>query len=198
MFIYMHELVHVTTKRGPERKDAFSRSDTIYAHNLETFVDEYIADRVAYALVDKVFPAKSEQWQVEVVRQASQFSSLLANPACLASIKSSIKELQNHHDITRFLDDVHPVFDGIFLTLAHSFSLSDSYPELLPLSELAASKFVNERTIALVEYARGQFQNNDRELEKGLALVANFMRNFGIAFADSPEGLVCHVDYSDF
>ena len=98
----------------------------------------------------------------------------------------------------RFLQELHPVFDGVFISLAHAFSLSDSHPLILPFYKLEKSKFVDERTIALVEYAREYFQKKDHDLNSGISLVSNFMRNFGIAFEDSPNGLICHVDYSDF
>ncbi len=197
-FIYVHELGHVKNRDEHQSKEALSQSDSIYAHNLETFFDEYVADRAAYALIDRVFPSKSHYWKAEIARQASQFSLLLTSSAPLDSIKSAIKQLQDHQDIARFLNEVHPIFDGICLTLAHSVSLSDHYPTLLPTSELAKSKFVNARTFALIDYARQQYNDGSRQLANGLPLIKDFMRNLGIAFSDSPQGLVCHVDYSDF
>ena len=55
-FIYMHELVHVVRKQEYMFSGAFS----IYEHNLETFIEEYIADRIAYGFVDQAFQTKSD------------------------------------------------------------------------------------------------------------------------------------------
>jgi len=197
-FIYIHELIHLINKHRFQPGDALSQSDAIYVHNLQVAVDEYVADRVAYSLVDEIFPAKSERWQAELVYQAAGFLSALADPTPLTSIKSSIQQLQFHQDITRFLQDIGPLFDGVFLVLVHSFALADSYPNQLSITELTTSKIVNERISALVDYIRLKYASNSYELLDGLPIIKGIMRNFGIEFHDSPQGLVCHVDYSDF
>jgi hypothetical protein len=197
-FIYIHELIHLTNKYRFQSGDALSQSDAIYMHNLKVATDEYVADRVAYSLMDELFTVKSERWQAELDFQTSASLSALEDPTLLTSIKSSIQQLQVHHDISRFLEEVRPLFDGTFLVLVHSFALSDSYPNQLSITELTKSKLVNERALALVDYIRLKYASSTYELSDGLPIIKNVMRNFGIEFYDSPQGLVCHVDYSDF
>ena len=90
------------------------------------------------------------------------------------------------------------LFDEILAVLAHSSSLSDCYPNHFPLSELSKCDFVNEKTIALIDYVRRNCLDNNYQLIEGIPFIKEFTKNFGVTFSDSSNGLVCNVDYSDF
>lgn len=197
-FVYIHELTHLVNSSKFLIEEIHSQSDTIYARNLERFFDEYIADRKAYAVIDKLFLVKSELWKSALIRQASSFIIALTDSNHMQEIKESIQQLQVHQDITIFLPKVVTLFDEILVVLAHSFSLSDCYPNHLPISELSECDFVNGKTIALIDHVRQNYLNNDYQLIEGIPFIKEFMQNFGVAFSDSSSGLVCNVDYSDF
>ena len=66
VFIYLHEVFHVANKKRIPKPEIQSPSLSLYFENIYRLFDEYVADRQALELIDKVFPLLSDKMRCSI------------------------------------------------------------------------------------------------------------------------------------
>jgi hypothetical protein len=193
-WFYIHEVVHaINNKAFP----IIEKTSSVHYRNLSniyTLFDEYDADRKAFRAVESLIPAMSFKFKSKMSRNLKSFISSLINETYFRNIKIQIEFFRYHGDIDIFLKTVFPIFDDISKILIHTYAHIDHFQKLKRLRLLLnRSKFVNEKTLRLIEFFRMKHEQNDLDLSDGLLLMDEFMGNFGMKFEDHHEGNYCHV-----
>jgi len=191
---YIHELSHLINRKRFKKPDVLSRSDKIYFDNLFIFVDEYFSDRKSYELVNGMFPRVSELLKKSFKSKADGYEFLLHDTSHKDEIHRRSKELYHHRDVLKFLHEIQPIFDALFINISHAFALDHSLPELDIYKRIETSPFINETTLALVDFTKKKYDHKEFDFTDGIHLVRIAMKNFGFEFTDRNDDLICHVD----
>jgi hypothetical protein len=193
LFVIVHELIHsLNSIRFNPIPDA-PYSQATYLQNLHVFLDEYFADRAAYEIVDGSYKVRSEHWLAHLEADKAGFAQVLLDAANKEKIRVAIRSFRFHGDVMQFLKEIHPTFDGVFLSIAHALSLNDQFPDESNWDQIQASAFVRSRSDPLFEFARKKFNARDYEYEDGVDLIAEYMEVFGFRLEDQFHGPYCHV-----
>jgi len=193
---YIHEVVHAYNKIRFPSLETKSPSEYRYFLNLYTLFDDYDANRKSFQIVESLFPKVLHQYKVNNKKYLDSYvKSLVEDSKYFREISYEILKFRLYHkDINQFLNDIDPYFDEISKSIIYTYSYIDHCPELKKLETLIMkSKFINTKTIALIEFYRKKFESNDPNLFDGYELIKGFMENFGMRFEDTPHGLYCHV-----
>jgi len=195
LFIYLHEILHVANKKQIPRPEIKSPSLSLYFENIYRLFDEYAADRQALELIDKLFPLKTDRMRCSIDSNVDGFIRIINNQQYYAQIAERIASFRiRDSDVTEFLENTHDSFSEVAMSIAHLYSYIDNYPDYQgKVADLHSSRFVNNKTYALIDFFRKKYGEKRPELGEGLNLVKEFMLNFGMRFEDTPEGLYCHV-----
>lgn len=192
-FVYVHELMHVVNRRRFPKYRGETYSEQTYLGNIYTMYDEYLADRMSFEIIDEVFHAKSSFWTTSILNDLSGFAALIIDPKYHETISAEIASYRVHGDVMQFLKHIHQGFDEVALSIAHIYAIIHQYPKLATETDLSKSKFVNEKTLALVAFFRERFERNEFDLHDGQDLLIRFMTNFGFRFEETPQGPYCYV-----
>jgi hypothetical protein len=193
LYLSFHEMAHtVNRKMFPQLSDN-SGSEGIYLENLYTLFDEYIADRFALALFDDVISAKTTRWNNFISDFALGFSSIINNSEYYTKIKNEIDAFRQHGDSGVFLRKIHDDFHSVAISISHAFAISDHDSQILSSAGLLQSHFVNEKTLALMNFLKDKYQEQVYDINDGFELIVEFMTNFGMKFKNIPEGTWCQV-----
>lgn len=188
-FIFIHEISHsVNKRRFPDYLTGDSYSHKQYMYNLYTLFDEYVSDRFAFDLVDNLFLTKSEYWINYINREITYLTSVLIDDANYENLKRAIGLFKQHNDGNQFINEFLPTYDGVALCTAHAFAIYDQYPDLIHWSILEKSKFINKKSLTLIDYMRMKFEHQDFDLSNGYPLIVDFIQNFGLKWEDTPGG----------
>lgn len=192
-FILFHEFAHVINKRdfSPISTDIYTNH--FYTYSLSHMYDEYYADRWAYKMSDVIYPEKSQFWVEYHDSTIKGFLELITNPTYYEAIKVEINAFRYHANVDKFLSKIHVYFDPIAIVLAHTFAIVHHYPGVITEEELAKSKFINTKTINLMNYFSKKYEEKSVDFTDGNDLIVDFMTNFGIKFEDRELGPYCHV-----
>ncbi|MDD4984742.1 MAG: hypothetical protein WC369_08465 [Dehalococcoidales bacterium] len=195
VFIYLHEILHVANKKQLRKPEIESASLSLYFENIYRLFDEYMADRQALELIDKVFPEKSDRMRRSVVSNVDGFIGIINNQRYHEQISKEIASFRIYgKDVTKFLENTHDSFSEVAMSIVHLFSYIDNYPDYQNrVSDLRDSRFMNYKTQKLIDFFRQKYKEKSPELAEGLNLVKEFMLNFGMRFEDTPQGMYCHV-----
>lgn len=193
LFTVFHEFHHVINKRDfpPIPSESYVKAQ--YLHNLYSLYDEYSSDRFAYGLLDKVFDSKSHFWDSFVRSETDGFIGLITDPKYYDGIRNEIQAFRLHANVELFLNKTRRYFDEVAISLAHIWALSHHYPDRVAKTSLLRSPFVNDRTIALMEYLKCKSELKSNDLFDGMDLIVQFMTNFGVRFEHRDYGGYCHV-----
>jgi len=193
LFTVFHEFRHVINKRDfpPIPNESYIKAQ--YLHNLYSLYDEYSSDRFAYGLLDNVFNSKSHFWDSFVQSEADGFIGLITDPQYYDGIRNEIQAFRLHANVELFLNKTRRYFDEVAISLAHIWALSHHYPDRAPNTDLLSCPFVNDRTIALMEYFKGKSERKSNDLLDGMDLIIQFMTNFGVKFEHRDYGGYCYV-----
>lgn len=192
-FILLHELAHVINQRDFPPIPTDTYVNNLYTHNIYTFYDEYYADRLAYHLCDTLFPEKSKFREKHTNNDTQGYLNLLTSPQYYETIKAEIEAFRTHANVDEFLKKVTPNFDIVGIILAHTYAIHHQFPGKIAEAELAKSKFVNEKTVRLMEYMAKKYNEKSVDLSDGRELIIGFMTNFGMMFEHRDYGAYCHV-----
>ncbi len=194
-FIYLHEILHVANKNRIPKPEIQSPSLSLYFENIYRLFDEYAADREALELIDKVFPFKSDLMQCSIDSNIDGFIRIINNQQYYQQIAMEIASFRIHDiDVTTFLENTHDSFSEVAISIAHLYPYIDNYPDYQSkVADLRNSRFVNNKTYALIDFFRKKYGERCPELVEGLNLAEEFMLNFGMRFEDTAQGLYCHV-----
>jgi hypothetical protein len=193
-FVYLHELMHAVNKRKFPPIPTDSYCMTTYLGNLHIFYDEYCADRIAYKIIDEIYPTRSPRMQAKIENELKHFTLLLNNPKYYDAIAREIRLFRRHMiNIDGFLAIITPFFDTVSLSIVHAWTIAEQYPEIDGQDELSKSKFLNGKTLKLLAFLKTKYEKKSFDLKDGVDLVADFMENFGMRFEDRPQQPYCHV-----
>ena len=172
-----------------------SLSEYQYLTNLYTLFDEYDANRKSYELVEEFFPDTSPRYKFSHrVHLKSFIKSLLDNKKYYDKICWEISRFRFHAKIDFFCKRINSYFDEVSKSIVYIYSYIDHWDKLQRLQPLLLqSKFINKKTMDLIDFFRSKFDENNPNLLDGDLIISNFMENFGMRFEDTQEGLDCHV-----
>jgi hypothetical protein len=193
MVILLHEIMHVSNKRRFPTISSDSCQRQTYLSNLYILYDEYVADRLAFKIMDDLFQEKTKCWKAFVLNEATGFTSLINDPQHYNAIRSEIVSFRTHADVALYLKNIYPSFDNVALSIVHTISLADHDPHAIQITDLRESPFVNEKTMALMRFFKDKYQENAFNVNDGIGLIIDFMTNFGVKYEDTPQGTYCHV-----
>jgi hypothetical protein len=194
--IYYHELIHVVNKRRFPQPITCSPTILQRFENLYLLFDEYDANRLAFELTDGLYPSKSDRFRAYIKAAfEGHLGSLLDDSIDFRNIKAEIAKFRlGFIDVGQFLENIKEHFDHAAKDVVYAFSYIDHYPEFEEReSDLLKSKFVNKKTIVLIDFFRSKYDETDPDLLDGLDFMGEFMTNFGMSFKDIPQGQYCHV-----
>lgn len=194
--IYLHELVHVSNKRRFPQPLTQSPTTQLHFNTLYLLFDEYDANRKSFELADEIFPSKTPRFKAFIDGCFEGFFvSMVENTKDYDGIREEIKRFRwRHIDVGQFLANTKEYFDHASKDIVYTYSYIDHYSRFKGREpDLLKSKFVNDKTLALIDFFRIKYEKHDSDLLDGLDLFAEFLGNFGMRFEDRPEGLYCHV-----
>ena len=197
LFTIVHELMHAFNKqRFPDISETPFIEQT-YLGNLYTLFDEYVANRLAYQVVDRVFPEKSGSWEDFMQMTVDGYKSILTDQVYVDFIRKEIKAFRVHEytEVWPFLQAIKPCFDQVGISTVHLYSLIHHYPCRLDKEEMQGSIFVNEKAVTLMEYYKAKYEEGAEDLSDGLPLIVEYLTNFGFRFEDTGilNGGYCHI-----
>ena len=109
-------------------------------------------------------------------------------------LKRMISTFRLNRDINAFCQQAEKFYNGVALAIIHSYSHIDHSAFLKKYDRFAKrSKFVNEKTLRLLDFIRKKYLERDWDLKDGIELMRDFLTNFGARLEDTAEGLYCHV-----
>ena len=193
LYISLHEITHTFNRNLFPKISTDSASQRIYLENLYTLFDEYVADRFALEIFDDAISTKTVQWNRFIREFAEAFCALINDRKYLTKIRTETGSFRQHADGALFLKNIQQDFRSVAIGINRAFAIIDHDPQILPLSDLMQSQFVNEKTLALMNFFRAKYQEQVYDMQGAFELMVDFMTNFGMKFEDVPEGLYCHV-----
>ncbi len=192
-FVYIHELAHVLNRQTLPKLPKETYVKDIYNRILYSMYDEYFADRFAYQIIDTSFDKKGQLWVKKLESDLEGFITLINDPQYYETIRAEIESFRAHENVKLFLDTIEPSFDQVSLSIVHAFSNLDHYPNPDVLEELLKSRFVNEKTLALMKYIKAMYEGNEMNLLDGFDLVVDYCTNFGFELEHRDYGGYCYV-----
>lgn len=193
LYLSLHEMAHTINRKLFPQLSSNSGSEGIYLENLYTLFDEYVADRFALALFDDVISTKTTRWNTFISEFALGFASLINNSQYYTNIRNAIESFRQHGDSGLFLKEIHEDFHSVVISISHAFAISDHDSQILSPAVLLQSHFVNEKTVALMNFFKVKYQEQAYDINDGFDLIIEFMTNFGMKFKNVPEGTWCQV-----
>ncbi len=189
---YFHEIMHVLNGIDVEPRRDESTFASRKRVNLAIFFDEYFANRDALKLHKNTLPSTSFAFKRYVINDFNNFlNSLVDDSVYYDLFKKEIWSFRIHRlDVLGFLRRVKEPFDQVIKCVAYCFAYIDvcSHFAKKEVFLINNSKFVNDKTMALIAYVREKYESNDIELDDGLDLMVEFMTNFGMRFDDLGGG----------
>ena len=187
-FVYLHEIYHVLNRNQIQEPRADSISGLIYTTNLYGLFDEYVANRDAIRVIKTVFAENWKEVCQTIEQDLAAFILILQDERFALAIEEKLTHFQIHEDVLKFLQNIRKDFSEISLTIVFVFSILDQVPQFNRHKQAAqASEFVNEETLALMDYFRQKYEQRDFDLRDGLKYMDGFMANFGTRFDDAME-----------
>lgn len=195
-FFYFHEIAHLYSNRSFAQQIDSTEIPAPHSTNMSILFDEYFADRKSFETIDALFSEKTPNY-LKLINDIldGHLYTLTHDSDFHDSIKREIASFRSHGDINRFLQPVGQIFDEVSKAMIHAYACLDHFPSFAERrAELHSSKFINERTLALVDFIRSRYIQSSTDLMDGIPLIAGFLANFGMKFEFLPSGyLWCHV-----
>lgn len=193
LFIIFHELHHLINKRNlnpiPENPNVKNN----YLHTLHFLYDEYTSDRFAYQIVDQLFPIKSAIWGNLILVSKEGYIDSSTDNIYYDHLKKEISAFRIHANGDLFMERIRQYVDEMGIILVHAFSLFHYCADEVFGNSLRNSKFVNDKTFALMNYLKCKYDKKDVNLIDGIDLIIGLMENFGFRFEQRDIGFYCHV-----
>lgn len=193
--MYLHELLHAyNASRKPELKKGSLR-EYQYLLNLYILFDEYYVNRKSFEIIARLFPKTSFRYKRSNYYHLKGFiKAINSDNMYHKEVCTRISEFRFHGNIDKFLKSLNPLFDQVSKSIVYIYSYidcSDKGAKFEPL--ILKSKFINEKTLKLIKLFRSKYGDNNFDLLDGTQLMEDFMKNFGMRFEDTSNGLYCHV-----
>jgi len=183
-FLYFHELTHVWNGKCLSKIDENGKN-SYYLHQLDVMYDEYVADRTSYLITDALADEGSlfvttDKWVKYIYQVISDFGNLVFTSEQRDFIQSEVDLYRSHGDISLFSKRTRYVQSSIMIFSVHAFATFHHYPQIAKEIPFNDWYFVNKNTIALMDYLEEKYSSNATELDDGIELIRNYIKNFGI------------------
>jgi hypothetical protein len=189
VFVYLHEFRHTQNWPKFPKLDGEPRARLDYLTRLYALYDEYCADRWAYRVTDVLFGEASTAYLERQRSDSESYKRLLTDDTYRVTIELQVASLGTGLPAwEKFMRGIQPVMADVVLVTSHAFALMHNKPELLSLADVQESKFINTRTVALMDYLKQKFDQNNFELMDGVDLCRDYTATFGYFANDQPDG----------
>jgi len=193
-YIYFHELTHAINKQKLPKIILDHHSINIYNYHLYLLFDEYYSDRFSYNLIQEIYNEPSKLWLDFIKREIGGFNELINDAIYSEMLKKEIINFRLHKiNVTEYLENIKCISDTISKAIVHSHALVDQYPDCNAIIKPDISKFINKKTMQIIQYYRMKYLQNNFDLSDGLYLIEDYLTNFGMRLEDTPKGLYCHI-----
>lgn len=195
-FILTHEFTHILNKNRFHKIPKGSFALENYLTNLYTLFDEYIADRFSFLLTERLFNPPTEAWKQFHNDGGLSYINPESHPSYYEQVKSEIENFRKHGDVNLYWKSIHETMHVVSVSLVHGFASyhqhHDEYKDLI----IPNTPFVNEKTLALMEYFKAKYENHETNLSDGINLMSDYLTNFGVEFEDRPgnQGYIYVLD----
>ena len=186
-FILTHEFAHLINKRKfPEiPKGSFATEN--YLTNLYGFFDEYMADRISFQVTEVLFTSPTEAWKQYKDNEVLDYINPSSHLSYYAQVKTEIEKFRNHGDVDLYWKSIHETMHVLSISTVHGFAAYHQHKDKYKDLDIPSTPFVNERTLALMDYFKTKYEKKETDLSDGIDLISNYMTNFGIRFEDRPN-----------
>lgn len=187
-FLMVHELMHVVNKGYflEIPKGSFALEN--YLGNLYIMFDEYTADRYAYSMIEGAFEPHTEAWELYNQDGVLGYLNPTSDPRYYEHILSEIKKFRYHADVNRYWKSIWETVHVVSISIVHGFARYHEHLENYKKLEIPSTKFINEKTFALMDYFKTKYKTQNYDLNDGIGLMEEYLTNFGVRFEDRPEG----------
>ena len=145
------------------------------------------------SIVDQFFPTKSTFWGNHLLTCKEGFVDSSTDKTYYDHLKKEINAFRVHANGDLFMERIRRYVDEMRIILVHAFSLFHYCADEVFGNSLRNSKFVNDKTFALMNYLKSKFEERDTNLLDGIDLIIGFLENFGFRFEQKDIGFYCHV-----
>lgn len=192
---YLHEMLHVFTKTVFPPIETDSPSVRWYLMNLYILYDEYYANRKSLEMAETLFTQKSDVYKRHLRGYLGHYRALRDEGIYYLPLKQEICLYRQHSDIRLFLSRIQPIWDQGAKAIVYSYAFADYMARSKRLEGvLSCSKFVNSRTVALIDFFRLEYGGAAFDLFPGLQKMKEFALNFGMRWEDMENGCYdCHI-----
>ncbi|MBK9927105.1 MAG: hypothetical protein IPP66_17690 [Anaerolineales bacterium] len=186
-FILTHEFTHIMNKsRFPKiPKNSFALEN--YLENLYTLFDEYMADRFSFHITERLFNPPTDTWKEYNKNGFLNYLNPETHPVYYAQVKSEIEKFRNHGDVNLYWNSVIETVNVISISTVHGFATYHQHHDEYRDIDIPTTSFVDEKTLALMDYFKTKYENAETDLKDGVVLMSNYLTNFGVKFEDRPD-----------
>lgn len=187
---YIHEFIHAFNKSRFPKISEDPPAANIYFENIYTLFDEYDANRKSFKITEKVYPQLSHRYKSNHAFNLDKFVKIICDDSLhLKKIRKEIVEFRSHNNVDLFLEHTIDLVDEVAKSIIYVYSyLDQNYKLKKNKALLENSNFINDKTIALIDFFRFKYGKEDNILFDGRQIIEDFMTNFGFRFKDAPNG----------
>ncbi len=192
-FILFHEIAHMLNKRRFPVISTKLFAVNNYMENLYVLFDEYFADRFAFIITEKIFALPTAPWKVYYDNWVSGYLEPTFDPHYYELIQAEIEKFRQHGDVDRYWNSIIEFVQVIAISTVHGFAGLHQHADQDSIYQLPTSKFINEKTLTLLNYLKVKFEKAESDLSDGYDLMVGYFTNFGIKFEDRSSGGYIYV-----
>lgn len=186
-FVLSHEICHLINKNSFPKVLSTSFSEKSYLGSLYSLFDEYVADRFAFAMTQKLY-IPSESWNRFNLNSVQEYLKPVTDPRYYDFIQKEISSFRIHGDVNYFWNAIIETVNLLTMSTTHGFARYHEFPIEFEKTIFPESKFLNERTFVLMDYFKSKYDQIDNNLMNGIPYISNYLKNFGMQFEEIPEG----------
>lgn len=192
---YIHEFIHAFNKLRFPKISENPTAANIYFGIIYTLFDEYDANRKSFKITEKVYPQLSHRYKSIHALCLKRFVKIICDDSLhLKKLRKEIVKFKSHNNVDLFLERTKDLVDEVSKSIIYIYSYLDcNYKLKKNKALLEKSYFINDKTIALIDFFRLKYEKEDNNLFDGRKIIEDFMTNFGFRFEDTPKGIYFHI-----
>lgn len=192
---YLHEFIHAFNNLRFPKISRYPIAANIYFENIYTFFDEYDANRKSFKITEKIYPQLSHCYKSNNALNLKKFIKIICDDSLhLKKLRKEIVKFRSHNNVDLFLEHTMDLVDEVSKSIIYVYSYLDhNYKLKKSKASLENSYFINDKTIALIDFFRFKYEKEDNNLFDGRKRIEGFMTNFGFRFEDTPKGCNFHT-----
>lgn len=194
LFILFHELMHLYNAKRLNNPPVPKFPGDFRLSMLYHLFDEYSADRFAFYCIDLLFPQKSNYWSAYNLSILKGFGDILLDASNPFYFKEKIDMFRNRKiSVNEYLEQTRQLVTDLSITAVHLYASLHFNPNQSMSLNPEDSRFLNQRTDALMNYLCTKFESSGTDLSDGLEIITEYLTNFGILLQERESSLYCYV-----